>query len=254
MDAMLALEPARASAQAPPQSADEEEELEQVVPLLKKQLLDIIRDAQLHIGLGRVRFQPPETRRHLVDRVHELQAQYEEARHQRMPIMLHACASLLHRGLSAPFLQSNLMALLRAARRLIRRYEMDVPTSADDTDITDSLGGLLTWMGYDRFRPADDELRQMLRVVVDICRDMLDGVSPLLRNRYMPVVDLLDAAQRRDLGFYVRYDIDRAGRLMRDIEQQVDDEQHAEYKRQLAELKRRELHAHATTTTHQPMF
>ena len=254
MDAMLALEPARASAQAPPQSADEEEELEQVVPLLKRQLLDIIRDAQLHIGLGRVHFQPPETRRHLVDRVHELQAQYEEARHQRMPIMLHACASLLHRGLSAPFLQSNLMALLRAARRLIRRYEMDVPTAADDTDITDSLGGLLTWTGYDRFRPDDDELRQMLRVVVDICRDMLDGVRPWLRDRYMPVVDLLDAAHCYDLGINVRDGIHRAGRLMENIEKQLDAERRAEDKRQLAELKRRELHAHATTTTHQPMF
>jgi hypothetical protein len=253
MDAMLALEPARASAQAPPQSADEEKELEQVVPLLKRQLLDIIRDAQMHIALGRVRLQPPETRRHLVDRVHQLQAQYEEAMHQRMPIMLHACASLLHRGLSAPFLQSNLMALLRAARRLVRRYEMDVPTSADDIDITDCLGGLVTWTRYDRFRPSDVELRQMLRVVVDICRDMLDGVRPLLRNRYMPVVDLLDAAQRHYLGFDVRYGIDRAGRLMEDIEKQLDEERRAEDKRRLAELKSRELHAHPTTT-HQPMF
>jgi hypothetical protein len=69
MDAMLALEPARASAQAPPQSADDEpeeeeeeeddeEELEQDVPLLKRQLLGIIGDAKRHIAFGGVRLQP----------------------------------------------------------------------------------------------------------------------------------------------------------------------------------------------------
>jgi hypothetical protein len=253
MDAMLALEPARASAQAPPQSADDEpEEEEQDVPLLKRQLLGIIRDAQMHIAFGGVRLQPPETRRHLLDRVHQLQAQYEEAMHHRMPIMLHACASLLYRGLSAPFLQSNLMALLRAARRLVRRYELDFPTSADDIDIRDCLGDLVTWTCYERFRPSDVELRQMLCVVVDICRDMLDGVSPLLRNRYMPVVDLLEAAHRHYHGIDVRDGIDRAGRLMEDIKEQLDAEQRAEHKRRLAELKSRELHAHPTT--HQPMF
>jgi hypothetical protein len=259
MDAMLALEPARASAQAP-QSADEpeeeeeeeeeeddEEELEQDVPLLKRQLLGIIRDAKRHIALGRVRLQPPETRRHLLDRVHQLQAQYDDAMHHRMPIMLHACASLLHMGLSAPFPQSNLMALFRVARTLVRKYDSDYRTRANDNDIRFCLSDLLAWTWYKRFVRSDVELHQMLCVLTDLFRDILDGVSPLLRNRYMPVVHLLEAAQRYYLGIDMRQAIDRAGRLIENIIRQLEAERRAEDERRLADLERRAVHAHPTT-------
>jgi hypothetical protein len=189
MDTMRVVEPQH-SAQVP-QYEDEPEEEEEVC-LLQRQLFGIIHDAERHIAFGRVRLQPPETRTHLLERVHHLQAHFDI--NNRMPLMLHACAVILHRGLSAPFRQSTLLSLLHVARDLCRSYYSGYQGPANHNNVFFCLRDALqcAWCGPDG--SLDFELRLMLCVLPDILRDILHEVNPLLQNRYMPVVYKIEAA------------------------------------------------------------